>query len=161
VALATPEQLARIFDLDLWGSAQPGLDEQFDADRFGVWLEVLVESGAPLAAQKLAEMDVDLVIGGLAQHARVFDRGVLTRYTTTDGKEAAPTIHGLEAELTCDVGGYVLVARRTDSWDAIVAVLTILTKTRLLQSGDARLTLSNAVRNRCGRPPLGQGSGHV
>jgi hypothetical protein len=126
VALATPEQLARIFDLDLWGSAQAGMDERFDADRFGVWLEVLVESGATLAAQKLAEIDVDLVIGGLAQHARVFDRGVVTRYTTTDGEEAAPTIHGLKDELTCDVGGYVLVARRTDSWDAIVAVLTSL-----------------------------------
>ena len=45
VALATPEQLARIFDLDLWRAAKAGLDEQFDADRFGVWLEVLVETG--------------------------------------------------------------------------------------------------------------------
>ena len=61
VALTTPDQLARIFDLDLWRAAQPGLDEQFDADRFGVWLEVLVESGATVAAQKLAGMDVDLV----------------------------------------------------------------------------------------------------
>src|SRR5689334_4638200 len=41
VALATPDQLARVFDLDLWRPAMPGLDEQFDADRFGVWLEVL------------------------------------------------------------------------------------------------------------------------
>ena len=88
VALATPDQLARIFDLDLWRAAQPGLDEQFDADRFGVWLEVLVESGATVAAQKLAEMDVDLVIAGLAQHARVFDRAAVTPYTTTDGEEA-------------------------------------------------------------------------
>ena len=30
--------------------------------------------GASVAAQKLAEMDVDLVIAALAQHARVFDR---------------------------------------------------------------------------------------
>ena len=45
VALLTPEQLARVFDLDLWRAAQPGMDEQFDADRFGVWIEVLVESG--------------------------------------------------------------------------------------------------------------------
>jgi hypothetical protein len=28
-------------------AGQAGLDEQFDADRFGVWLEVLVESGQP------------------------------------------------------------------------------------------------------------------
>jgi hypothetical protein len=125
VALTTPEQLARIFDLDLWGSAQPGRDEQFDADRFGVWLEVLMESGAPLAAQKLAEIDVDLVIGGFAQHVRVFDRAAVAPYTTTDGLEIAE-IRGLEETLTCDVGGYVVVARRSDSWDAIVAVLTSL-----------------------------------
>ena len=54
VALATPDQLARVFDLDLWRAGQPGLDEQFDADRFGVWLEVLMESGAGVAAQTLA-----------------------------------------------------------------------------------------------------------
>ena len=39
VALATPEQLERVFDLDLWRAARPGRDEQFDANRFGVWLE--------------------------------------------------------------------------------------------------------------------------
>ena len=70
VVLATPEQLTRIFDLDLWRSAQPGMDEQFDADRFGVWLEVLAEFGSSMAARKVVEMDADLVIAGLAQHAR-------------------------------------------------------------------------------------------
>src|SRR4051794_15428186 len=40
VALTTPDQLARLFELDLWRAARPGLDEQFDADRFGVWIEV-------------------------------------------------------------------------------------------------------------------------
>src|SRR5712692_8945197 len=57
VALATPGQLARVFDLDLWRQSQPGRDEQFDAGRFGVWLEVLLESGAAVATQKLAAMD--------------------------------------------------------------------------------------------------------
>jgi hypothetical protein len=65
VALATPEQLASIFDLDLWRAARAGRDEQFDADRFGVWLEVLVENGAAAAAQKVAGMDVALVIAVL------------------------------------------------------------------------------------------------
>src|SRR5262249_51038581 len=70
VVMATPEQLTRIFDLDLWRSAQPGMDEQFDADRFGVWLEVLAEVGPSIAAQKITEMDADLVTVGLAQHSR-------------------------------------------------------------------------------------------
>jgi hypothetical protein len=125
VMLATTEQLQRIFDLDLWRSAQPGLEEQFDAARFGVWLEVLVEAGgAGMAAQKLAQMDMDLVISGLAQHARVFDLGAVTSYRTTDGVEL-PGIREPDG-VASDVGGYRLVAKRTDSWEAIVEVLISL-----------------------------------
>src|SRR5215467_9938502 len=121
IMLATPEQLTRIFDLDLWRPAQPGMDEQFDADRFGVWLEVLAEFGAGVAAQKLAAMDADLVIAGLAQHARVFDCAMVTPYRTTDGVELT-AMRELDA-LACEVGGYRLVARRTDSWEVIVEIL--------------------------------------
>ena len=39
VAQATPAQLSHVFDLDLWRPPGPGLDEQFDAERFGVWIE--------------------------------------------------------------------------------------------------------------------------
>src|SRR5215813_9775086 len=56
VALATPHQLMRVFDLDLWRAA-PGVDEQLDADRFGLWLEVLLEAGADVAAEKLIGLD--------------------------------------------------------------------------------------------------------
>jgi hypothetical protein len=124
VMLATPAQLSRIFDLDLWGSVRPGMDEHFDAERFGVWLEVLAESGAGRAAQKLAEIDADLVIAGLAQHARVFDLGVVTPYRTTDGVELTG---GRELDgVASDVGGYRLFAKRTDSWEAIVEILISL-----------------------------------
>ena len=125
VVLATPEQLTRIFDLDLWHSAQPGMDEQFDADRFGLWLEVLAEFGASAAARKLAQMDADLVIAGLAQHARVFDGAVLTPYRTTDGVDSTGTREP-DHTLACEVGGYRLFAKRTDSWEAIVAILVSL-----------------------------------
>src|SRR5262245_51923180 len=125
VVLATPEQLTRIFDLDLWRSGRPGMDEQFDAERFGVWLEVLAEFGDSMAAQKLTEMDANLVIAGLAQHMRVFDGAVVTPYRTTDGEEATATREP-DHVLACDVGGYRLVAKRTDSWEAIVAILISL-----------------------------------
>jgi hypothetical protein len=117
--------LIRIFDLDLWRAAQPSLDEQFDADRFGVWLEVLLEAGAAVAAQKLAGMDVGLVVAGLAQHMLVYDRAAVTPYETWDG-EQVDVIHAVEDGLTADVGGYVLVARRADSWEAIIEVLMSL-----------------------------------
>ena len=124
VMLATPEQLTRIFDLDLWRSAEPGMDEQFDAERFGIWLEVLADCGAGIAAQKLAQIDVQVVVAGLSQHARVFDCAVVTPYRTTDGIEF--TGIGETSELACDIGGYRLVAKRTDSWHAIVEILVSL-----------------------------------
>jgi hypothetical protein len=101
------------------------MDEQFDAERFGVWLEVLAESGDNIAAQKVAQMDADLVIAGLAQHARVFDGVMVTPHRTTDGVEVTANRepdHGF----ACEVGGYRIVAKRTDSWDAIVAILISL-----------------------------------
>ena len=125
IALATPEQLERVFDLDLWRAGRPGHDEQFDADRFGVWLEVLVEAGVAVAAQKLSEMNAAIVTAGFAQHLRVFDRTAVSRYTTTDGHEIEEKINRADG-LTCEIGGYLGVARRTDSWEAIVAVLTTL-----------------------------------
>ena len=66
-----------------------------------------------MAAQKLAEMDADLVIAGLAQHARVFDGAALPPHMTTDGLER-------------EIGGYRLFAKRTDSWEAIVEILISL-----------------------------------
>ena len=72
--LATPRQLTAVCDLDLWRARQPGLDEAFDAERFGLWLEVLVECGASAAAHTVAQMDPDLVVFGMAQHVRVCDQ---------------------------------------------------------------------------------------
>lgn len=129
VALATPEQLARIFDLDVWRAARPGEDEQFDADRFGVWIEVLLESGAAVAAQKLAGMDADLVSAGLAHHAFVYDRAAVTPYETLDGEMMtfyADAISVHDNGLTFDLGGYLLLAKRADSWEAITEVLMAL-----------------------------------
>ena len=122
VALATPGQLARVFDLDLWRAGAPGLDEQLDADRFGVWLEVLVESGASVAASILAVSDAGLVSAALAQHVRVFDSLALTPFISLDGEEVL-TNHSVDDSFRCDVGGYAVVARRAEFWDAITAVL--------------------------------------
>jgi hypothetical protein len=129
VALATPDQLARVFDLDLWRTDVPGRDAQFDADRFGVWLEVMVESGAYAAARTLGAMDAGFVSGSLAQHVRVFDLAAVTPFTSLDGEET-PTTRAMDDSFRCDVGGYVVVARRTEFWGAITALLTAMDETQ-------------------------------
>jgi len=124
VALATPQQLARVIDADVWRPRAPGQDEAFDPDRFGLWLSVLMEAGAPVAAEKLAGFDLDLVIAGLSRHIAVFSSVAASPYTTLDGDQVGgrPPHDGL----TCELGGCLIEARRTLAWDAIVDVLAFL-----------------------------------
>jgi hypothetical protein len=124
VALATPGQLERVFDLDLWRPPQPGLDEELDADRFAVWLEVLMASGEADAAQKLASMEAELVISALAAHLRVFDLAAVS-YMSLDGEEVHQR-RGAGDQLECEIGGYLVVARRTTAWDTIISTLIVL-----------------------------------
>jgi len=124
VALATPEQLARVLDLDIWHARTPGSDEQFDADRFGVWIAVLMESGAALAAEKLAGLDIELVITGVARHAAVFDQAAVSPYATLDGENVPG--RAMNGGPVSEIGGYAIEARRTSAWEAIVDLLAFL-----------------------------------
>ena len=142
VALATPGQLARVFDLDLWRAAVPGRDEQFDAGRFGNWLEVMVEAGVSGAAAALAAMDVDLVAAGLSPHVRVFVYAAVTPYTTLDGELASPA-PAIDDQLRSDIGGYAVVAKGTDFWEPITTVLTAL--------ADAHGTAFDRIMRKCCR----------
>jgi uncharacterized protein DUF6178 len=124
IALATPEQLTQVLDLDVWRTRAPVLDEVFDADRFGVWIAVLMESGTEVAAEKILRLDIELVIAGLARHLAVFDNGVAAFYTTLDGEQmGGPCAH---KDVVSGIGGYAIETRRTSAWDPIVELLAFL-----------------------------------
>ena len=115
VAHATPAQLMRVFDLDLWRSEEPGQDERFDADRFVLWLEVLADSGVSLAAEKLVALDFDLVSAALTRHFLVLDQTwTMMRW------------HPLANSRSHEIGAYTLYARGSEPSDAVIAVLTEL-----------------------------------
>ena len=141
VTCATAAQLTSLLDLDLWQPAQPGRDHLFDADRFGEWLEVLAETGAAVVAQTVAALDTDLVVVGLSRYVRVFDRGIFEPTAQSDDEltvrhdamregdsiHADTPLHNAGADgLECEVGGYIVRARRADAWDAIVTLLFAL-----------------------------------
>ena len=130
VTSATPAQLTSLLDLDLWRHAQPGRDEQFDVDRFGEWLEVLVDTGDSVAARTVAALDKHLVIEGLSRYLRVFDPGTFEPTESTDDESNDRNeMRSSETSgdvLECEVGGYLVRARRTDAWDAIVTLLVTL-----------------------------------
>ena len=109
----------------LWRSARPGLDERFDAERFGEWVELLVDAGDTVAARIVAAMDEHLVVAGLSRYIRVFDPAAVV--TIVEGEPAEinhhlPPHRGPE----CEVGGYLVHGSTADAWDAIVALLLAL-----------------------------------
>ncbi|PYR18118.1 MAG: hypothetical protein DMF94_21120 [Acidobacteria bacterium] len=116
VTSATPAQLTSLLDLDLWRRAQPGRDEQFNVDRFGEWLEVLVDTGDSVAARTVAALDKHLVIVGLCRYLRVFDPGTFEPTESSDD-EPMDRNEMMNSEtsgdvLECEVGGYLVRARR-------------------------------------------------
>jgi hypothetical protein len=127
---ATPAQLTSLLDLDLWRHPQAGRDEEFDVERFGAWLEVLVDAGESAAAATVARLDPSLVIAGLSRYLRLFDPGTFEPTESSD--DEAMDRHGKMNSETpadvaeCEVGGYLVRARRTDAWDAIITLLTAL-----------------------------------
>jgi hypothetical protein len=153
VTSATPAQLTSLLDLDLWRPARPGRDGQFDVDRFGEWLEMLVDTGPSVAARTVAALDTNVVVAGLSRYVRVFDLGIFEPTAQSDdepmdrqeamregdvmdvdGAMHAESMHSGDAPthdssgdgLECEVGGYIVRARRADAWDAIVTLLVAL-----------------------------------
>jgi hypothetical protein len=125
VAAATPQQVRAVLDLDLWRAARAGGTEQFAAARFGAWLEALMGEGEAVAARVLAEMDESIAVAGLSRYVRVFDPGVFApTFSTDDDVEW----HGPQPtdDSECEIGGYLIRARTTAAWDAIVGLLVAL-----------------------------------
>jgi hypothetical protein len=127
VALATTEQLKRIFDDDLWRSERPGKDESFDADRFALWLEIMLEAGEEFAANKLAEMPEDLVTLALQRHVLVINiEEMAMAMSARRSDDDALLEKALESCLCEEIGEYRIISRRHEGWDAILSVLLAL-----------------------------------
>jgi hypothetical protein len=127
LAAATPEQLTSVFDLDLWRHARAGQDDQFDPDRFGEWLDVLMEAGPPVAARIVAAQDEQLVTAGLSRYIRVLDPASITPPTWSDDDEEPSDLEVTGGKGSdCEIGGYLVSAIRTDAWDAVVGLLLAL-----------------------------------
>jgi hypothetical protein len=124
VAAATPAQVAAILDLDLWRPA-PGRDDRFDGERFGSWLETLMDEGEAVAARVVAAMDRDLAIVGLSRYVRVFDPGVLSSIGSSDDDPGSGDVLS-SGRVEAEVGGYVVRAKTAQRWDALVGLLVTL-----------------------------------
>jgi hypothetical protein len=125
LALATPAQIGHLLDSDVWRLRAPGADEELDPDRFGLWISVLMQAGPAVAAAKLMDLDLPLMIAGFSSQLRVFDLAAVSGYTTLDGIEVSG--RQMSGELVAEMGGFAIEAKRAaPAWDALVALLAYL-----------------------------------
>jgi hypothetical protein len=128
VALASTAQLTGIFDDDLWRSPGPGKDETFDADRFALWLQVMLEAGEEFAACKLVELPEDLVT--LAFHKQVLVINIEELAIGMSGRTADEDDlrieKALESCLAEELDEYRIISRRHESWDTLFGLLVAL-----------------------------------
>jgi hypothetical protein len=139
LVVATPAQLVALADVDLWQRPAPGRDERFDVARFGAWIEALVDVTPEDAARTVATLDPGIVVAGLSRYVRVFDPGIFEPVAQSDDEAIARhdamregDAIGVDANdwrddrIECEVGGYLVRARRPEAWDAIVDLLAAL-----------------------------------
>lgn len=126
VALASSEQLAQVFDEELWRSDGPGQDPRFDGERFLVWLEVMLEAGERFVAERLAELPQDLVTLAFHRQLLVLRLEDLRAELCAADDEAEATEKVFENCLSEELDEYQLIWRGGDGWDSVLAALLAL-----------------------------------
>ncbi|MFO0550509.1 MAG: DUF6178 family protein [Polyangiaceae bacterium] len=126
VALATTEQLVTAFDEDLFVNEEAGEREVFDARRFALWVEVLMEAGDEVAAARAAELSEDFLAKGITSLVMVLDREALDDRLSEGDDDAVYADKALESALTEELDNHILVSRQADGWDAILGLILAL-----------------------------------
>jgi len=126
IALATTQQLVAAFDEDLFVNSSPGEREVFDAGRFAIWLEILLEAGDKGAADRIAGLSDDFVVQALSSLVLVLDNDGLAARMNVADDDAAQMDKALESALSEEIDGYLLVSKTHAGFDAVMALILAL-----------------------------------
>jgi hypothetical protein len=126
VALATTSQLAAVFDEDLWSPDHDDPVERFDARRFGLWLEVMLDAGEAAVVSRLCELPVDFVTLAIHGLVLVVDVDRLGVELDDAGEELDYVEKALDGSLCEEWEEFRLIARDASNWDAVVSALLAL-----------------------------------
>ncbi len=126
VALASTEQLERIFDDDLWRAEAAGGDETFRPERFALWLQVMSDAGEKVLVQRLSELPEELLALAVHRLVLVLDTDVVEEQVRIDDEEAAALAQALETSMVEEWEEFRLIARDPDLWDDVWGALLAL-----------------------------------
>src|SRR5437870_8882288 len=96
VALASTQQLERVFDDDLWRAERVGGDETFRPERFALWLRVMLEAGDEAVVRRLCELPEDLVALAVHRLVLVLDEDVIEEQLRPGDEESEQLERALE-----------------------------------------------------------------
>ena len=126
VALASTEQLERMFDDDLWKAGKPGEDESFRPERFALWLNIMREGGEEFLIQRLMALPRDLLVLAVHRLVHVIDMDELGERFDGPSDELDQIEHALENAEHEEWEEFRLFARDAMSWDDIWSALLSL-----------------------------------
>lgn len=127
VALASTEQLERIFADDLWKAAGAGEDERFRPDRFALWLTIMLEAGEEVLVQRLVELPQDLLVLAIHHSILVLDMDVLAEEANGSmGEEYVAIERALESADFEEWEEFRLIPRDPMHWDELWVALLAL-----------------------------------
>jgi hypothetical protein len=128
ISLATTDQLEGVLDEDLWHCETPGRDETFDAERFSLWLEIMMENGSAFAARKVTELDEDLVTLGLCRLVLVVGFHDIAPRIGDEKRPGNDDIleKVLDGSLNQEFGNRLVIAKNESSWDTVCDLLAEL-----------------------------------
>lgn len=132
LSLITSEQLQEVMDQDVWTSTRPGEDHHLDAQRFCLWIEILLEVGTDFAAEKISEMDEELLTSVLSQLVMAMDSDELALMTqTAEGDRYSENKYlekALESTFNLEIEGYLVMSKATFQWETISNLFLSLQK---------------------------------
>ncbi|MGC4094398.1 MAG: DUF6178 family protein [Polyangiaceae bacterium] len=126
VALCSTPQLVAMLDEDSWRGERAGEEERFEPRRFLVWLEVLLEAGDEFAAARVAALSFDFVTLALSKLLLVLNVDALVEEFDGAGEEADRVEKALSNCVCEELDEFQLVARSSEGWDALWALLLAL-----------------------------------
>lgn len=127
LAMATRDQTLAVLDQQIWRNDGDQPQEHLDPARFALWLEVMLEGGDALVAQRLSELPEELLTAGLSAQLFVLGLDALGHQmagASWDEAELAERV--LDECLHLELDRYTLVARHALGWDPTIAALLAL-----------------------------------
>src|SRR3569623_184485 len=128
VALASREQLVRIFDEDLWRAERTGGDETFRPERCVSWLRVMREAGDDAVVRRLCELPVDLVALAVQRLVLVLDTTIIEDELRPGDELAQQLERALEDSAFEEWEELRLIARDPDAWEDVWNALLLLAR---------------------------------